>query len=71
MAYLLSLTKLNFDYYLSIYHYTLQFNPFWNILPEDQISLNFDTLRLPQAELDYRYPKYHNFSIRSFVTTSS
>jgi len=24
------------------------------------------TLRLPQADLDYRYPKYHNFSSRSF-----
>jgi len=25
-----------------------------------------DILRLPQADLDYRYPKYHNFSSRSF-----
>ena len=25
-----------------------------------------DILRLLQADLDYRYPKYHNFSSRSF-----
>ena len=25
-----------------------------------------DILRLPQVELDYRHPKYHNFSSRSF-----
>gem|GEM_PF-4761700 len=37
-----------------------------DIWPENQISLNFDILRLPQAELDYRYPKYHNFPSQSF-----
>ena len=25
----------------------------------------FDILRVPQVDLDYRYPKYHNFSNQS------
>jgi len=25
----------------------------------------FDTLRIPQVDYNYRYPKYHNFSNRS------
>jgi len=25
-----------------------------------------DKLRISQADLDYRYPKYHNFSSRSY-----
>jgi len=27
---------------------------------------NCDTLRITQADLDYRYPKYHNFSSQSY-----
>jgi hypothetical protein len=37
----------------------------WNVLPNPNIS-RVVILRIPQVGLDYRYPKYHNFSNRSF-----